>query len=268
MGTAYDDGGRDALRLGAAANFAAWHDVSMRALGLGTTTTDRWWLCTTPAPNIFHTAISLRPPADEVDREATLAELRAHLEDPAGGYLSVCDCWDVLPLRRLGLHLQSSGTWVALDSAPRHTAGAGAGAGDPPHEPLHITEVRDAEALVLFEVTAVRGFGVRMPITPFDIHAPAILDDPAMHIFVGRTDRSDRPVAVSMAYVTDAVVGIYGVTTVRSARGNGHGTAMTRAALAVAEAGGRPAVLQPSPTADSLYRRLGFTDLGSHSHWV
>ena len=32
----------------------------------------------------------------------------------------------------------------------------------------------------------VEGFGARMPIAPYDIHAPGILDDPAMHAFLGR----------------------------------------------------------------------------------
>lgn len=109
----------------------------------------------------------------------------------------------------------------------------------------------------------VRGFGARFPLAPFEIHAPGILDDPAMHVFLGR--QRDEPVAVSMAYETPDMLGIYGVATVGSARGNGFATAMTRVALAVDPM--RTAMLQPTIEAWPIYERLGFVDIGSFSHW-
>ena len=68
-----------------------------------------------------------------------------------------------------------------------------------------------------------------------------------------------------MAYVAAGVNGLYGVGTVPGERGRGYATALTRAGLALAP--DRPAVLQPSPAAARLYRRLGFVEIGSFTHW-
>jgi predicted GNAT family acetyltransferase len=68
-----------------------------------------------------------------------------------------------------------------------------------------------------------------------------------------------------MAYVTDAVVGIYGVGTVPTHRRRGYAHALTAACLAIEP--DRPAILQPSAAAASLYRRLDFVDVGPFTHW-
>lgn len=251
------DGNR--LRVAAAANLAAWHDVSVRALGWHPVTTDAWWSCATPAPNIYHSAVSLRPATGRRDRERVRSGLRVHLDDPAGMSVSVCDCWDELELDRLGLTRRARSVWSARSPAPlpladRHVRG------------LVIDRVTDCAALIEFEQTVVRGFGARQPIAPFDIHGPAILDDPVMHLFLGRAEDAAEPVAVAMAFVSPSVLGIYGVATVPGARGRGYATAMTAEALSTDLS--RPAVLQPSPAAHALYRRLGFTDIGEFSHWT
>ena len=246
-----------AVRSAAAANLAAWHDASTRALGWRPATTRGWWLCATPAPNIYHSAVSLQPARGRRDRDRLRAELRAHLDDPDSVHVSVCDAWDELDLGLLGLTCRATSVWSARPPGPTSA---------PPSTGITIERVGTTGALAAFEETVVRGFGARPPIAPFDIHGTAILDDPSMHVFLGRTADAADPVAVSMAYVTSEVVGIYGVATVPDARGHGHATAMTLAALAVAP--DRPAILQPSPAAYPLYRRLGFTDLGAYSHWT
>ena len=81
--------------------------------------------------------------------------------------------------------------------------------------------------------------------------------------WIGRVAR--RPVAAAMSYVDRAAIGIFGVTTVASARGRGYGTAMTRAAMLVET--GLPAVLDPSKEAESMYRRLGFHAVGELRKW-
>ena len=53
------------------------------------------------------------------------------------------------------------------------------------------------------------GSGELHGLGPFGVHAPGILDDPAMRAFAGRV--GDRVVSVSMAYVGHGVVGVYGV---------------------------------------------------------
>ena len=75
-------GNDSATPLAMARNLAGWHDSSVQALGLRPRVTDAWWVCPTPGPNIYHTAISRRPAADIVDRNQMMLELRDHLEDP------------------------------------------------------------------------------------------------------------------------------------------------------------------------------------------
>ena len=254
----------DELLRAAASTLASWHDVSVRALGWYPTTTEDWWSCPTPAPNIYHSAVSLRPGRKRRDRDRLRTGLRAHLDDPGSVAVSVCDSWDELGLDRLGLTRRAASVWsarppgpVAPDADPstrRRPTG------------LRIEHVTDDANLIDFERTVVLGFGARMAIAPFDIHGRGILADPAMHVLLGRAEDRAEAVAVSMAYVTPDVVGIYGVATVPGARGRGYATEMTIAALLTAP--DRTAILQPSAEARSLYRRLGFTDIGSFSHWT
>lgn len=244
----------DALLARAAANVAAWHDASVRALDAATQRTDGWWSYAAAAPNIYFTAVSLAAQPDD-GGAAARRFVRRHLDQPGGGYVCVCDSWDELALEDLGLQRRSRGRWCVRPAGPLRSA-------EPPDD-LVVERVRDASSLATFEATMVRGFGARFPLAPFEIHAPGILDDPAMHVFLGR--QRDEPVAVSMAYETPDMLGIYGVATVGSARGNGFATAMTRVALAVDPM--RTAMLQPTIEAWPIYVRLGFVDVGSFSHW-
>ena len=123
--------------------------------------------------------------------------------------------------------------------------------------------VRDADDLAAFEVATCAAFGAPQPLTPFEIHGEAILDDPAMHVLIGRVD--DEVVSGAMAYVSDGVLGIYGVGTVPAFRGHGHASALTRACMAIEPM--LPTTLQPSMEATALYRRLGFTEVGRFTHW-
>jgi len=243
----------EVLRARAAANVAAWHESSVRALHAQSQRDVRWWSYAAPAPNIYFTAIALA--AQDDDGADALAFVRRHLEDPAGGSVCLCDSWDELPLDRLGLQRKTRGRWCVRPAAALADA--------PLPEGLEIERVRDVRALAAFEHTMIAGFGARFPLAPFDIHAPGILDDAAMHVFLGR--RHGQPVSVSMAYETDGMVGVYGVATIVGARGQGFGTAMTRAALSVDPH--RIAMLQPSVEAWPIYEALGFVDIGSFSHW-
>jgi predicted GNAT family acetyltransferase len=115
-----------------------------------------------------------------------------------------------------------------------------------------------------FEAVSVRGFGNEDDtIEPGTFHPPTVLADEAMHMFVGRID--GRAVAAAMSYVLDDTVGVFGVTTVASARRHGYGTAVTSAAL-LADTG-LPAVLAPSKEAVNMYLRLGFRSVGKLRIW-
>jgi ribosomal protein S18 acetylase RimI-like enzyme len=90
--------------------------------------------------------------------------------------------------------------------------------------------------------------------------APAIMDDPAWALFLGYAE--DMPVARSMSFHGDGVVGVYNVGTAEPVRRRGYGWAMTLAAiLAGANARCTLATLQSSAMAMSIYQAHGFRPL-------
>ncbi|HET9436493.1 MAG TPA: GNAT family N-acetyltransferase, partial [Candidatus Limnocylindrales bacterium] len=79
-------------------------------------------------------------------------------------------------------------------------------------------------------------------------------------VFLAR--REGRPVATSLGFVLDGVVGIYNVATLPDARRGGAGLAVTVAAMADAQArGARSAILESSPMARPMYERIGFRQI-------
>jgi GNAT superfamily N-acetyltransferase len=86
-------------------------------------------------------------------------------------------------------------------------------------------------------------------------------------IYVARRDG----VALSkvVAFPTDDVVGIYGVSTREAGRGLGLASLLMSAALRDArDEGCALATLQSTPMAHDLYRRLGFKDVGMFELWA
>lgn len=170
--------------------------------------------------------------------------------------VAVCDSWTRLELGRLGFSVLDAGRWFWRDPAPRDRP-------DPPE--LHVKRVDDPSLLREFELVSIRGFESPQlhDFGPLELHGAAILEDPGMHVFVGRVD--DEIVSVSMAYVTN-VVGIYGVATPPEHRRRGYGEAMTWAAVEVAP--NLPALLQPTALGESVYRRMGFAEIGPFMTWL
>lgn len=94
---------------------------------------------------------------------------------------------------------------------------------------------------------------------------PNLLTIPTFTVFIGYL--SGEPVASSMLATTRSVglAGVYTVATRPAHRGRGFGTALTAAALAAAgEQGYDTAVLEPSPSGDPMYRRMGFEPLTTY----
>jgi ribosomal protein S18 acetylase RimI-like enzyme len=101
--------------------------------------------------------------------------------------------------------------------------------------------------------------GVRPDLYPTWL-AQAIMDDPAWALFLGYAE--GMPVARSMSFHGDGVVGVYNVGTADPARRRGYGWAMTLAAImAGASAGCTLATLQSSAMAMSIYEAHGFRPL-------
>ncbi len=242
-------------------NLIAWHDLSIGALGFPTGLGRHWWTSPTPAPWIYFTAIQRRPLVGRRQRDEAAAELRTHLDDPRGGFQAVCASFADLDLTTpsAGLALRARGLWYARPA----TRVAAWSAPDAEPEDLVIESVAGPGPLAEYESATSAAFGGLAPVAVGDVHAPGILADPDLHVLVGRRDT--RVVAGAMAQLGAGVIGLYGVGTVPGERGRGYATALTRAALALAP--NRVAVLQPSPAAARLYRRLGFTEVGAFTHW-
>jgi GNAT superfamily N-acetyltransferase len=78
-----------------------------------------------------------------------------------------------------------------------------------------------------------------------------------------------KPVGTSQLFLSEGVAGIYNVTCIPEARGQGIGSAITLAPLLKARAlGYRIGILQASQRGYSVYRRLGFQDFGELSLYL
>jgi GNAT superfamily N-acetyltransferase len=89
------------------------------------------------------------------------------------------------------------------------------------------------------------------------------------HVHVLGAHEGDRLVVGGMAFDVEDTAGIYLVATATTARGRGLATELMRGLLIAARARGRTAaVLQSTEMGYSVYRRVGFRDLGSWAGWV
>jgi hypothetical protein len=221
---------------------AAWHSSWLTALGLRSRRDEGVWRAADRPPHIYFAGITLRPdvPAERI-------------ADVPG---SICDAWQTLDLASRGFRVWRTEPWFYRPAGPLADSG-------PPE--LELVPVSTPAEVYEFEAVSVRGFGGEDDtVEPGRIHPPAVLADGAMKMFIGRVQ--GRAVAAAMGYRTDAVVGVFGVTTVGSARGRGYGMALTRAAMLTET--GLPAILAPSEQGEALYRRLGFDSVGELSIWV
>lgn len=80
---------------------------------------------------------------------------------------------------------------------------------------------------------------------------------------------NDQPVGTSQLFTSAGVAGVYNVTCLPEARGQGIGAAITLAPLLEArEIGYRIGILQASSMGQKVYRRLGFQDFGKLSVYL
>jgi ribosomal protein S18 acetylase RimI-like enzyme len=227
---------------------AAWHAAWLDAFDLRWERTATVWRALDTPPFIYWTLITLvpQPPLDE------FRNVRG----------TVCDAWASLDLAQLDFEERDRDGFVERAREPWFVrTAAPVGDAAPPAE-LEVVDVSTPAELVEFERVSVRGFGGEdAQVEPEMLHPRGILSNSRMRMLTGRVE--GEPVAAAMSYRTDDAVGIYGVTTVESARGRGYATALTRALLDPA----LPTTLSPSPEAENLYRRLGFESVGELRQW-
>lgn len=102
--------------------------------------------------------------------------------------------------------------------------------------------------------------------SPNAVCATTAADAPIQYFAIRRTGRI---VCTSFVYLDDGVAGIYCVATIAEERGQGLGAHATAEPLRQArELGCRVGVLQSSPAGHSVYRKLGFADVGDVPMYV
>jgi len=227
---------------------AGWHASWLTALGLRWERRGSVWRAIDSPPFIYWTAITLAA-------YASASEIR-------DAYGTVCDSWSVLDLEPLGLEERDRDGFVERAREPWFLRPAGELPCAAAPSELEIVRVSTRAEVAEFEAVSVRGFGGEdASVEVGTFHPQSILADRRMTMLIGRVE--DGAIAAAMSYRSDQAVGIYGVTTVSSARGRGYASALTRALIDPAA----PAVLSPSPEAENLYRRLGFEQVGELRQW-
>lgn len=210
-------------------------DVLMSDLGL-------------PASLPPNNATLLRPVTDASN--PVIGRVREFFRGPGGGY-QIWSIWPLPPFADEGFR-----SWTA----PCMVREAG---GPPPEPPPELSIARVADATALDEASAIVGavFG-GLPGGP-DVMAPALLDDPAVTVCLGRVD--GVPVTTAMSYESDGYIGVYAVATIPEYRGRGYGEAITWAGIA--RRPDLPATLQASPMGRPVYKRMGFETVGEFTVW-
>lgn len=221
---------------------AGWHSGWLHALGLRSERDFDAWRAVDPPPYIYFAAIALHP---ETPVEA--------VSSAAG---SVCDPWQTLDLPAHAFKAWRREPWMY------RPPGDPSEAAPPELEIIRVTTPAEVQAL---ELVSVRGFSndESQTIAPGTFHPPSILEEPRMVMWLGQVE--GEPVGAAMSYRTDEAVGIFGVTTIPTARRRGYGGALTSVALLTDT--GLPAVLAPSPEGEPVYARLGFERVGELLIW-
>jgi hypothetical protein len=222
---------------------AGWHAAWLTAFGQRSVSDEDSWRALDAPHFIYFAGITLRPEAGV----GTVAEV------PGG----VCDSWSALDLSPFGFKVGESEPWFYRAPGP------------PPAEEvpaeLELVRVSTPAEVEELEAVSVRGFeNEAATVERGTIHPPSALADPRMVLWLGRVN--GNAVGAAMSYRTDEAVGVFGVTTIASARRRGYATALTRAAM-LADTG-LPSILAPSREAERLYERLGYRRVGELRKWV
>jgi len=222
---------------------AGWHSAWLASFGQRFVRDENAWRALDAPHFIYFAGITLQPDAPAVSVDA------------APG--TVCDSWSNVDLAASGFRQDGSEAWFYREPGPLPVE-------DVPPE-LELVQVSTPDELVEFEAVSIRGFDNEdASVVPGSVHPAAILDDPRMVMWTGRVE--GKAVAAAMSYRTDSAVGVFGVTTVASARRRGYASVLTRASIQADT--GLPSVLAPSEMAEPMYERLGYRRVGELRKWI
>jgi ribosomal protein S18 acetylase RimI-like enzyme len=138
----------------------------------------------------------------------------------------------------------------------------------PSHPGLRVVPVDDGYALRQWIHVASIGFRISEKYEKvwYDFFVDAIFF-PQFRTYLALLN--GKPVGTSQLFLSEGVAGIYNVTCIPEARGQGIGSAVTLAPLLEArKLGYRIGILQASERGYNLYRRLGFQDFGKLSVYL
>jgi GNAT superfamily N-acetyltransferase len=138
----------------------------------------------------------------------------------------------------------------------------------PVHPGLRIVPVVAGDVLRQWIHVASIGFGISQELEKvwYDFFVDAAFDT-RFRTYLALLD--GKPVGTSQLFLSEGVAGIYNVTCIPEARGQGIGYAITLAPLLKArEMGYRIGILQASKLGYGVYRRLGFQDFGKLSVYL
>jgi GNAT superfamily N-acetyltransferase len=206
---------------------------------------------------VFRTGL---PPdhAGEVVDEA-LAHFRARRISTLSWWAPGADAGRLLASR--GLTFDEGGTGMAADLG-------GLPESVPTRAGLVIVPVEDRASLWPWVRVMRVGFETPEQAEPDLVRVfAATLSVPQMRTYLALRD--GRPVATSQLLMAAGVAGVYNVTCLPDARGQGIGAAVTLAALLEArQRGYRMAILQASDLGSPVYRRLGFAAYGRLNRYL
>lgn len=246
---------REALATAMARNVAAWTDSSVTHLGIQTSWTDNLWSRQPGGSPVYLSAILINPHSTPNALQADLHRVQVAWRTKA---IFLWDCWGTRDLRPLGYQRIWVEPWyLRPPSPPPRSSGVAT--------PV-VEEVTDAAQLGEFEAASWEGFEMSAAarrVGQYGQHARGTLQDDGMHYLMVRVD--GRVVASSIVYITEDMLGIYGLSTIPGYRRRGYATSLVRASAALRE--DLPASVQPDPATVGMYAPLGFAPAGHIASW-
>ena len=248
--------GPDDLVPAAIANLAAWHECSVAALGFPGRTGAHWWICPTPRPWIYFTAIELEPAGDPRGAAGVAGRARRPPRRSPWGVSG-----RVPQLRRPRARARRAGPPLRGPLVRPPTCGPTTGRA--------ARRPRDRGGRRRGRPGRVRGGDLRSRSGRHRRPRPSTC---TRH----RCSTTRRCGSSSGAATARSCAGRWATSTTRSSGSTAsapfpaNAAAATPRALTLAVldlAPGRPATLQPSDAAARMYRALGFEEVGRFSHW-